>query len=635
MTNKQWHPDDLRKVFPEIPASCSRVLMDTAGSLKEESEMKKRYTPRRTPRFVLVLVLVVIGMMGVALAEYYPQIAEVFGRSYGKDTQAWLEKGDIALPAESIQVEGITFTLKEVVYRNQGLYGLGTITPSEGIVLLGEDCQLSDAYGYAVHYGDEAPEGAISIQEKAAQDGSTIKQVRFNLEQIGVDGGAMLQPGVWGLGEYPQRDGSIQFLFEVSDGQAISEGEMYTLQMTAVVRNVSPEGVVDYENPTRQEWTVEIKPKPFSEVVGTPAAPTEAVATEAAPTEAVTTEAPVATDSPVNIEEGMQISVPAEYTANGTLPVYEAKARDFSKGLDYTWFNQSGVTKETLDPRHIGGMVDFNDGGHLDWSSYTFFYDTYDGTYEATSQLGGGATYTETLPKRAMASEVSSIASWMVFGFPGTHEVYSLERTQLTNISLDEAKEKAETLMQQLGMTGYTCTTALDMSLERIREMGSLLNEQIDNGKLSTNNFRYDYNTATLADEGYHLRYHKFGTEGDIAGEFGAMFYVTADGIKSINLRDAYEQGDIVRIPASLVGAETVASALPAEIADSRYPEELKQINRATLTWMPVRADKGDGMVMTPVWVLSYLTTESQQQGYECWAVFDAIDGTLLDAIFN
>lgn len=625
MTNKQWHPDDLQKVFPEIPASCSRVLMDTAGSLKEEREMKRCHTPRHTPRFALVLVLVAISMMSVALAEFYPQIAEAFGRRYGKDTQAWLEKGDIALPAESIQVEGITFTLDEVVYRNQGLYGMGTITPSEGVVLLDEDSKLSDAYGYAVHYGDEAPEGAISTQDKAAQDGSTIKQVSFNLEKIGVNGGAMLKPGVWGLGAYPQRDGSIQFLFEVSDGQAISEGETYTIQMAAVVRSVSPEGVVDYENPTRQEWSVEIKPKPFSEVVGTPAAATEAV----------TTKAPVTTESPVNIEEGMQISVPAEYTANGTLPVYEAKARDFSKGLDYTWFNQSGVAKETLDTRHIGGMVDFNDGGHLDWSSYTFFYDTYDGTYEATSQRVDGTTVTKNRPKRAMASEVSSIAGWMVFGFPGTDEVYSLERTQLTNISLDEAKEKAETLMQQLGMTGYTCTTALDMSVERIREMGSLLNEQIDNGNFSTNSFRYDYNTATIADEGYHLRYHKFGTEGDIAGEFAAMFYVTANGIKSINLRDAYEQGDIVRIPAALVGVETVAAALPAEITDSRYPEELKQITRATLTWMPVRADKGDSMVMTPVWALSYLTAESQQQGYECWAVFDAIDGTLLDAIFN
>ena len=40
-------------------------------------------------------------------------------------------------------------------------------------------------------------------------------------------------------------------------------------------------------------------------------------------------------------------------------------------------------------------------------------------------------------------------------------------------------------------------------------------------------------------------------------------------------------------------------------------------------------------MVMTPVWVLSYLTDEGERQGYEGWAVFDAIDGALLDAVFN
>ena len=620
MTNKQWHPDDLRKVFPEIPASCSRVLMDTAGSLKEESEMKRGYSPRPTTRFALVLALVIISMMGVALAAFYPQITGLFGLHYGKDTQAWLEQGDIALPADSVQVDGVTFTLEEVVYRNHGLYGMGTIRPSEGIVLLDEESTLSDAYGYAVHYGDKAPEGTITIAEKAAQDGSAIKQPRFYIGMIGVDGGKLIQPHGYGLGLTPQRDGSIQFLFEVEDGQAISEGETYTIQMTAIVRNVSPEGVVDYENATRQEWTVEIEPEPFTEVVGTPA---------------TATEAPVTTKAPAVSADGMQIIVPDEYTTNGTLPVYEAIDRDFSQGMDYTWFNQSGVAKEELDARHVGGMVDFNDGGHLDWGSYNIHYNIYDGTYEAVSELEDGTKFTETLDKLAMSSEVNTIASWMTFGFPGTNEVYSLESTQLSTISLDEAKAKAEALMSKLGMTGYTCTAALDMGVKRIHQMGAMYNAAIDSGVMSTNAFRYDYNTATTADEGYHLRYHKFGTDGDIAGQFEAVFYVTADGIKSINLRDAYEQGDVIHTPAKLVDAKTVAAALPGEMADSRYPEELKQITRATLTWMPVRADKGDGMVMTPVWVLSYLTAEGEQQGYESWAVFDAIDGSLIDSVFN
>ena len=30
-----------------------------------------------------------------------------------------------------------------------------------------------------------------------------------------------------------------------------------------------------------------------------------------------------------------------------------------------------------------------------------------------------------------------------------------------------------------------------------------------------------------------------------------------------------------------------------------------------------------------------YLTAEGEQQGYESWAVFDAIDGSLIDSVFN
>lgn len=621
MTNKQWHPDDLQKVFPEIPASCSRVLMDTAGSLKEESEMKRGYSPRPTTRFALVLALVIISMMGVALAVFYPQITGLFGLHYGEDTQAWLEQGDIALPADSVQVEGVTFTLEEVAYRNHGLYGLVTITPSDGVVLLSEDSNVGDAYGYAVHYGDKAPDGTITIQEKAAQDGSAIKHVGFNLDKIGVNDGTLLEPNGWGCGVYPQRDGSIQILFEVEDGIAISEGETYTIQMTAIVRNVSPEGVVDSANSVRQEWTVTIKPEPYTEVVGTPAAAIEAPVVSAASVDNAATE--------------MKVIVPDAYTANGTLPVYEAAERDFSQAMDYTWFNQSGVAKEVLDTRHIGGAVDFNDEGHLDWGSYYLYYYTFDGTYEAVGELEDGTNFTETLPKNALVMDVGSIADWMVMGFPGTDEVYTLEHTQLSTLSLNEAKAQAEALMAKLGMTGYTCTTALDMGVERIHKMGAMYNAAIDSGVMSTNAFRYDYATATTADEGYYLCYHKFGNEGDIAGQFEAVFYVTADGIKSINLRDAYEQGDVIHTPAKLVDASTVAAALPGEMADSRYPEELKQITRATLTWMPVRADKGDGMIMTPVWVLSYLTVEGEQQGYESWAVFDAIDGSLIDSVFN
>lgn len=620
MMKKPWHPDDLQQVFPDMPESMSRALMETASSVKEESEMKIRHTLSVALAFVLVFVC----LMGVALAVFQPQIAEIFGQHYGDDFKAWMQEGDVASAEDSVVVEGITFTLNEVATRNRGLYCVGTVTPGEGILLLSDDYPATEPFGYATFHGDKAPEGAPTVLEKAKADGSAMKQVSIYLEAIGADGGAMIMPDGLGYDARPMRDGTIQFLFEVEDGMAIPEdAKTYAIELQATVYNVSPEGEVDYTNRVDHKWTVEVEPLPFTEVMGTSAEPT-------------------ATPVPVTVEvsatEPLQVIVPDEYTQTGTLPVYEAAPRNFEGKLDYSWFNQSGIAKDEPYPKHTGGMVIFNDEAQLDWSEQTIFYNTYDGTYEATSIVVEGReekTVTETLKKRTMTSEACSLAGWMTFGFPGTDEVYSLERTELTNITLDQAKAKVEVLLAKLDMSGYTCTTALDMSLERIQTMGNEMNRQIDLGNLFTNNFRYDYMTATVENEGYYLRYHKYGTEGDVAGLFEATFYVTADGVMEINLRDYYVPGDILTTPEKLLDVETVAERLPEEMAKSRWPETLVEIRQAELTWMPVRAEKGADMVMSPVWMLSYVSDDGEQEGYTGWAAFSAIDGTLVDAIFN
>ncbi len=635
MTRKPWHPDDLQQVFPEIPESISRALMETAGSVKEESEMKMRHTMS----IALAFVLVFICLMGVALAVFQPQIAEIFGQHYGDDFKAWMEKGDVASAENSVVVEGITFTLNEVATRNHGLYCVGTVTPGEGMTLLCDDYPVTESFGYATFHGDKAPEGTPTVLEKATADGSILKQVSIRLETIGADGGAMLMPGECGYDALPMRDGSIQFLLEVEDGMAVPEdAKTYAIELLATVRNVSAEGEVDWDNPIRKSWTVEVEPRPFAEVMGT--AP-EASATPAP--EAVAMEATEETRRNVETNAAdptvpQKVIVPDEYTQTGTLPVYKATSRNFEGKLDYTWFNQSGIAKDEPDPKHIGGLVVFNDEAQLDWSEQALFYTTYDGTYEATSIVEDGRgekTITETLPKRTMTSEAYSLASWMTFGFPGTDEVYSLEHTELTNITLEEAKAKAEDLLAKLDLKGYICTTALDMSLERIQTMGNEMNHQIDIGNMSTNNFRYDYSTATVENEGYFLRYHKYGTEGDVAGMFAATFYVTADGVMEINLRDYYEQGEVIRTPEKLLDVETVAKRLPEEMAKSRWPETLVEIRQAELTWMPMLADQGKDMVMSPVWVFSYVSDRSKQDSYTCWAAFSAIDGKLVNAIFN
>ena len=620
MTTKQWRPDDLKQVFPQVPEEVSRTIMLTARSVEEESEMKMRHTMS----IALAFVLVFICLMGAALAVFQPRIAEIFGEHYGEHFKTWMEDGDVASAEDSVVVEGITFTLNEVAIRNHGLYCVGTVTPGEGLILLAEDYFATEPYGYASFHGDKAPEGAQTVLEKAKADGSTIKQVSMYLESIGADGGAMIAPGGWGYDARPMRDGTIQFLFELEDGIVIPEdAKSFAIELQATVREVSPEGEVNYDNSIDQKWTVEVEPQPFTEVMSE------------AP-EATTTPAPVIAEASATLPG--KVIVPDAYVQTGTLPVYKAAPRNFEGTLDYSWFNRSGIAKDEPYPKHTGGMVIFNDEAQLDWSEQTLFFNTYDGTYEATSIVLDGKEekpVTETLKKPTMTSQVCSIAGWMTFGFPGTDEVFSLERTELTNITLEEAKAKAEDLLSKLQMDGYVCTTALDMSLERIRTMGNELNRQIDLGNLYTNGFRYDYSTAAVENEGYYLCYHKYGTKGDAAGLFNAVFYVTADGIMEINLRDYYVAGEILSTPEKLLDAETVAKRLPEEMAKARWPKTLVEIHQAELTWMPVRAEKGKDMVMSPVWVLTYTANGDEQQDTAGWATFSAIDGSLVDASFN
>ena len=59
----------------------------------------------------------------------------------------------------------------------------------------------------------------------------------------------------------------------------------------------------------------------------------------------------------------------------------------------------------------------------------------------------------------------------------------------------------------------------------------------------------------------------------------------------------------------------------------------MKSFVSIELTYAPSRAaNKEDGMVMTPAWFVTYFDREDAS--YEAFAVFDAVDGTLLSAIF-
>ena len=79
-------------------------------------------------RTLAVAALIIVATTALAYAAFHSQVAEFFGSQYGKETQAWLEQGKVALPEDSVEVGSVTFQMKEVVYQNRGLYGLVAVS---------------------------------------------------------------------------------------------------------------------------------------------------------------------------------------------------------------------------------------------------------------------------------------------------------------------------------------------------------------------------------------------------------------------------------------------------------------------------------------------------------------------------
>ena len=103
-----------------------------------------------------------------------------------------------------------------------------------------------------------------------------------------------------------------------------------------------------------------------------------------------------------------------------------------------------------------------------------------------------------------------------------------------------------------------------------------------------------------------------------------------------LSIRDMYVRGEVYSTPERLVSYEDVLERLPKEMAASRFPEKLDSVLEVRLTYSAVRAaNKADGMVLTPTWLVLYQDASAAKSGYTCYAEFNAVDGKLLNAIFN
>lgn len=223
--------------------------------------MKNKTTLSHTPRRVAILVAALLVITCAAGAAFYPKIISRFSAQYGENWGAWMEKGKASSPDASVQVGGAVFAVDEVLVRDRALYVLGHITAEDGNILVAQDCSIDEPFGYNIHYGETAPEGTLTIAQKAQQEQAALRYVTCYLNGVGVDGGQVLQPDCWGYSAKVQRDGSIEFTMEVEDGLVVEPGTEYTLELEACVWGLMQDGSIDEANPTNKTWRITVTPE--------------------------------------------------------------------------------------------------------------------------------------------------------------------------------------------------------------------------------------------------------------------------------------------------------------------------------------------------------------------------------------
>ena len=301
---------------------------------------------------------------------------------------------------------------------------------------------------------------------------------------------------------------------------------------------------------------------------------------------------------------------------------------DFTKAANPEWFNGTG-TKDGADTLDIRLKDDrdvlFADNARLSLSPEALFYNEY--ADEAYAKADSGVIV-----------ELIWMRKW-----ENHRGEFTLEKTELSGIALSEAQAQAEALMEKLGMAcnQYVCDEALDMSLERIQTMGAIWEKAIADGELLVDDDYqpYDYSAIPASEEGYYLHYSPLGVEMTAAGgRYGAIFYVNGRGIVYANIRNQFNRGEIVTAPETLIAPDAAIQTLAEEMGHSlsRHDEEIKAVQQVALTYEAVRAEnKSDGMVFVPTWMILYQDTSAVRQGYSCYALINAVDGTLIDATFR
>lgn len=615
--------NDLQRMYGSTPESFQARIRRT---LSAQAPQPGTWAARRGGRYLRVALLTALTLAllsAAALAAFSSQVADFFGARYGEVYKDELLAGDIAAGDHSVTLGGAVYTLSEVVYTEGGLYGIGTIRPAnDRVVLMAEDSLVTDAAGYGLYQGEgsRAPEGAPTYAETAAARGAKLLMASALPDAVGVDGGDILEVSSVGYDILPQRDGSLQFSFELPADAQVVRGDTYAIRLWISNWEISPEGVPlrEGENDTYlgQEWTVEMTPLPSEQKTST-ALPAEAPA-----------------DIGVTLPEGCAPGDP--------LPVYHAVMRtqeqaSFFDRVDIAWFNQSGQASCASGSRNArSDRIVFEDEAQLSIDASSVYYQEYDGTcmmyYADTPDEPAGP-----FPRPSFSNEIAGLAGGAYYDALHAGEILSdkPERTELSGITFDDARQTVDDLFEKLGVSGYTCVFALDMSADRIHVLGEA-EARLREEYINKSDGWWDFSLATEEDEGFYLRYEKRVNGIPVRDEvFYADAFVTAKGIRDFTLREDYEVGGVFETPERLVTADEVLASFTQDNAQ----RERHALYRPTpvsvrLLYMPLRAeDRADGLVLAPVWYVAY----TFEDGGLCdgWAWYSALDGALVEDCYT
>lgn len=327
-----------------------------------------------------------------------------------------------------------------------------------------------------------------------------------------------------------------------------------------------------------------------------------------------------------------QIVVPPTYQEAGTVPVYRAIECDLTGIVQPEWFNQSGTAEERSET-----SVVFTDhatlsygADYLDYLQYSS--EMYDCNAAERERTGRDISpYMMRVP--AMSDFIVDIAGCVHSGYPFAQNV-GLDRDHLTYISLAEAQQIAEDMLGKLGLHGYTCSYALDMSVERIHMLGDGYNQYWYEGNACNNKPRMDYSQVTADDEGYYLIYTLMGDDSTNEAPTDFTLFVNRGGIAYASLRNAYNLGEPLYTPETLLSPDQAISVLKAEAVASWTHKPVQTVRKVSLVYRAINSE-ADGKVFVPVWRIEYKDADSASRNYDCWGEINAVTGKLVNAIFK